>query len=263
MERSFDYMMGNAGSAGLTSLTIHRPWRAPATLLAVVFAATLGACGDSVGVADDNYDIEFDFSNGQQEWVAGFVDYPVGKEGEWAISSSLVSLPSPLNTSRKGILLKGVNHSDDLFMYISREISGLTPNRDYAARFLVTIATNAPRNCVGIGGAPGESVVLKVGGTTTAPQRMVDASQYYRATFDHGSQLEGGSAATPIGDLSNSNANCLTPRYELKQFNSGTVPITIRTNANGRMWLIVGVDSGYEGTTAVYVTAVRVDINPI
>lgn len=243
-------------------LTIHRVRRAIGALIAVLPMLAAGACADSTGIEDDNYEIEFDFSNAQQEWVAGFVDYPVGKEAEWAISSSLAPLPSPLNTSRKGILLTGENHSDDLFMYITREIAGLTPNREYAARFLVTLATNAPRNCIGIGGAPGESVVLKVGGTSFAPQRVVDAAQYYRANFDHGFQLNGGTEATPIGDISNSNTNCTVPRYELKQFNSGTLPITIRTDSSGRFWLVVGVDSGFEGTTTIYVTAVKVDINP-
>lgn len=259
MEQSFDHMTGNGVRPGLTT---HRSRRSLAAVLAILLVVVVGACGDSTGVEDDNYEIEFDFSNGQQEWVAGFVDYPVGKEAEWAISSSLAPLPSPLNTSRKGILLTGENHSDDLFMYITREIGGLVPNRAYSARFLVTLATNAPRNCVGIGGAPGESVVLKVGGTSFAPQRVVDAAQYYRANFDHGFQLRGGTEATPIGDIANSNTNCSAPRYELKQFNSGTMPITIETDASGRFWLVVGVDSGFEGTTAIYVTAVRVDINP-
>jgi hypothetical protein len=254
-------MMGHGGQFGLTIRRARRALAALGTALSLTTLVT--ACGDSTGVADNNYEIEFDFSNGQQEWVAGFVDYPVGKEGEWAINSSLAPLPSPLNTSRKGILLTGVNHSDDLFMYLTREIGGLIPNHTYAARFLVTLATNAPRNCVGIGGAPGESVVLKVGGTSFVPQRVVDAAQYYRANFDHGSQLNGGTEASPIGDLATSNRNCAAPRYELKQFDSGTLPVTIDTDGSGRFWLVVGVDSGFEGTTAVYVTAVRVDINPV
>lgn len=250
------------GLAERTGLTNYRTRRTRVTA-SIVVAMVLSACADDAGlVGNDEYDIEFDFANGQQEWVAGFADYPVGKEAEWGISSSLAPLPAPLNTSRKGILLTGVNHSDDLFMYISREIPGLAPSRVYGARFLVTIATNAPRNCVGAGGSPGESVVLKVGGTSTPPQRIVDGAQYYRATFDHGSQLNGGTEAAPIGDISNSNSNCAAPRYELKQFNSGTLPITIRTDASGRLWLVVGVDSGFEGTTSVYITAVRVDINP-
>ena len=116
-------------------------------ILSVATVAALIACGDSTGVGDDNYDIEFDFSNDYQGWVAGFSDYPVGKEVEWGIGSSLATLPSPLDVSRKGILLTGTNHSDDLFLYITRGITALTPNKSYALRFRVTLATNAPKNC--------------------------------------------------------------------------------------------------------------------
>ena len=231
-------------------------------VLSAAAVAALIACGDSTGIGDDNYDIEFDFSNDYQGWVAGFADYPVGKEVEWGIGSSLATLPSPLDVSRKGILLTGTNHSDDLFMYMSRGITALTPNKSYALRFRVTLATNAPKNCVGIGGAPGESVVLKVGGTSMAPGRIVDAAQYYRANFDHGSQLTGGQDASPVGDLANSNTNCLTPRYELKQYDSGTMPLTVTADASGRVWLVLGIDSGFEGTTSVYVTSVKVDVDP-
>ena len=225
-------------------------------------ALALIACGDSTGVADDTFDIEFDFANDYQGWVAGFADYPVGKETEWAIGSSLAPLPAPLDASRKGIRLSGDNHSDDLFMYISRGITALAPNKEYALRFRVTLATNAPRNCVGIGGAPGESVVLKVGGTTVEPSRSVDGAQYYRANFDHGSQLRGGGNATPVGDLANSSTNCTVLRYELKQFDSGSTPVIVTSDAGGRLWLVVGVDSGFEGTTSVYITSVKVDVDP-
>ena len=219
-------------------------------------------CGDSVGAADDSFDIEFDFSSDYQGWAPGFADYPVGKEAEWGIASSLAALPAPLDQSRKGILLTGTNHSDDLFMYITHESARLAPNASYAVRFRVTLATNAPRNCAGIGGAPGESVVLKVGATAVAPSRVVDASQYYRATFDHGSQLAGGRDATPVGNIATSNTNCSVPRYELKEFDTGAAPVAVTTTATGQLWLVVGVDSGFEGTTTVYITSVRVAIDP-
>ena len=254
MERYFSDM------SGTTSRTIAS--RLTTRMLGIATIAALVACGDSTGVADDNYDIEFDFSNDYQGWVAGFADYPVGKETEWAISSSLASLPAPLDASRKGILLTGVNHSDDLFMYMTRGITALTPNQPYALRFRVTLATNAPKNCVGVGGAPGESVVLKVGGVSTEPGRIVDAAQYYRDNFDHGAQLQNGRTVSSIGDLATSNTNCAVPRYELKQYDSGSTPITVTADASGRLWLVLGVDSGFEGTTAVYVTSVKVDVDP-
>ena len=229
-------------------------------LASLVSAATLAGCGDSVGASDDSFDVVFDFSNGYQGWVPGFVDYPVGKETEWAIGSSLAPLPAPLDPARRGILLTGANHSDDLFMYITREGPHLVPNASYAIRYRVTVATNAPKNCAGIGGAPGESVVLKVGATPTEPARIVDAAQYYRASFDHGSQLVGGRDALPVGNIATSNTNCAVLRYELKSFDSA--PLAVATSASGRLWFVVGVDSGFEGTTAVYITSVRVAIGP-
>jgi hypothetical protein len=236
-----------------------RPWLRVA--VAALLVTTAVACGDSVGMSDDSYDITFDFSSDYQGWVAGFTDYPVGKETEWAIGSSLAVLPSPLDQSRKGILLSGENHSDDLFMYVTRGVTGLVPNAQYEARFRVTIATNAPRNCVGVGGAPGESVALKVGATSTEPQRIVDAAQYYRANFDHGAQLASGRNASSLGNIATSNANCAVPRYELKEFDGGASPVMVSTDGSGRLWLVVGVDSGFEGTTSVYITSVRVAFN--
>jgi hypothetical protein len=249
----FSYMILDAGRRG-------RPLWLVAALTSLVSAAGLTGCGDSVGASDDSFDLEFDFSNDYQGWVPTFADYPVGKENEWAIGSSLALLPAPLDPARKGILLTGANYSDDLFMYLTREGPRLAPNASYVLRFRVTVATNAPKNCAGIGGAPGESVVLKVGATPMEPARIVDAAQYYRANFDHGSQLAGGRDALPIGNIANSNTNCAVPRYELKEFDS--VPLTLATSASGRLWLVVGIESGFEGTTAAYITTVKVAIAP-
>lgn len=244
------------------SAVTHAVPRAPTAVLLAVIALTLAGCGDSAGPADDSYDIQFDFATDYQGWMPGFADYPVGKETEYALGSSLAPLPSPLDGARKGILLTGENHSDDLFMYVTREVARLAPNESYAVRFRVTLATNAPKNCAGIGGAPGESVVLKVGVMTVEPARVVDAAQYYRANFDHGSQLQGGRDAMPVGNIATSNTNCGAPRYELKEFDSGSTPLALATTASGRVWLMVGVDSGFEGTTSVYITSVRVAIDP-
>ena len=52
------------------------------------------------------------------------------------------------------------------------------------------------------------------------------------------------------------------PRYELKEFDSGSTPITITADASGRLWLVVGIDSGFEGTTTVYITRVSVSLDP-
>ena len=232
------------------------------TSLIAVAALTLAACSDATSAAADHIELQYDFSTGFQGWEADFADYPVGKEAEWRISSALSFLPPPLDGSRRAILLTGANQGDDLFMYITRGLTDLVPNGRYAVRFHVSLATDAPRSCVSINGAPGDSVVLKVGTTGTMPERIIDAARYYRTTFDYGSQLNGGRDVSPVGNLANSNANCVAPRYEMKEFDSGATPRTVTADATGQLWLIVGIDSGFEGTTAAYVAAVRVEIDP-
>ena len=235
--------------------------RVPALVIAACFA--LSACSDDTALSpDNNIELQYDFSTGFQGWDAAFADYPVGKETEYGLNASLATLPSPLETTRRAILLTGANYSDDLFMYVTRGVEDLVPNGRYALRFRVALATNAPRNCTGIGGAPGEAVVLKVGATALAPQRIVDNAQYYRTNFDHGVQSNAGRDALPVGNLANSNVNCLTPRYELKEFDSGATPLAYTADSAGRLWLIVGIDSGFEGTTAAYIASVRVEIDP-
>ncbi len=260
--------MGHAGlrygttSSGSTRRPLVSAARAARTMLSALAVALLAACSDSTAVGHDNIELVYDFSTGFQGWEPSFADYPVGKEVEWGLNASLATLPSPLETTRRAILLTGVNHSDDLFMFITRGVDDLVPNGRYALRFRVVLATNAPRGCVGAGGAPGEAVVLKVGASAREPERIVDAAQYYRANFDYGAQLEGGRDVSPVGNLANSNANCSSPRYELKEFDSGPTPLAYAADANGRLWLIVGIDSGFEGTTTAYIASVRVEIDP-
>ena len=40
--------------------------------------------------------------------------------------------------------MSGSNHSDDLFMYIKRQVTGLKPSAQYVLDVSVTIDTNAP-----------------------------------------------------------------------------------------------------------------------
>ena len=118
-------------------------------MLSAVFATTIGACGDSTGIATTATTSRSTSRATTRAGSLGFTDYPVGKEAEWAIGASLAALPAPLDVSRKGIRLSGENRSDDLFMYVTRGVTGLMPNAQYDVRFRVTLATNAPRNCVG------------------------------------------------------------------------------------------------------------------
>lgn len=199
--------------------------------------------------------LDFDFSDGSQGWVAEFADYPAGAESSYELSSGYRQLPAPLN-SRSGLLISGQNHSDDLFMYLKRRVSGFEANADYQVSFVVEFATDVPSGCGGIGGSPGESVFVKTGASNVEPITVLDQLGYLRMNIDKGNQANGGVNAIVIGNVANSTL-CEQDirRYEIKQLrSSGSVLVT--TDETGSAWLLVGTDSGFEGGTTLYYTRI-------
>ncbi|MDP8912449.1 MAG: hypothetical protein M3N39_02595, partial [Pseudomonadota bacterium] len=119
--------------------------------------------------------MNFSFAAGQDGFTADFSDYSPGMElGDQGIRfvAEVRRLPPPLD-NRFGFLLGGTNRSADLFMYIYRPVTGLVAGQRYRVRVDVTFATNVPPDCVGIGGSPGQSVVIKAGATAIQPIKSV------------------------------------------------------------------------------------------
>src|SRR5436190_11851118 len=115
------------------------------------------ACSHS---SDDGFSIfsnTYDFSESQHGWEPGFSDYPVTDSAWCELKFDYIGQPSNLTESKKSIMLSGNNHSDDLFMYIRKKLTGLQPDANYTVVFDVEFASNAPTGAVGAGGAPGES----------------------------------------------------------------------------------------------------------
>jgi hypothetical protein len=176
-------------------------------------------------------------------------------------------LPPPLN-GLFGFFVGGTNRSDDLFMYIFREVSGLVPNTPYRVELSITFATNVPAGCFGIGGSPGESVYIKAGGFGSLPQTVL-ANNYFTTNFDHGTQAESGNDTPNIGDFTGGGGGCSGNEpgdpgiYGLKTLaHNGNAPL-ITTDSSGRLWLIVGSDSGFEGRTEIYYIQGFATLTPI
>jgi hypothetical protein len=197
-----------------------------------------------------------------QGWQAGFADYPVGEESFYELESGIRDLPAELGAG-KGFYLSGNNHSDDLFMFLKRKLGtaqGLKANTEYLVRFDITFGSSVPTGCGGIGGSPGESVYLKAGASAAEPNRKVDEENHYRMTIDKGNQAQSGRDASNVGNIDNGQ-DCETagqdPDY--KAVRKTHVHTTrVKTDAQGNMWLIVGTDSGFEGTTSLYMQSINV-----
>lgn len=101
---------------------------------------------------------------------------------------------------------------------------------------------------------PATGVTLKAGASSIKPEKVKDGS-YYKFNLDKGNQLEGGRDLVAIGDLANGKD---VEEYALIQRSNAGKPFTVKTDANGEVWLIIGTDSGFEGSQSIYYNRVKV-----
>ena len=196
--------------------------------------------------------LTYEFSQGMQGFVADFADYPPAQTEIYELTSDYRPLPSPLGPD-SALFISGVNRSDDLFMFFKRQIGGLVPSASYEVSVNVEIATDIPAGCFGIGGAPGESVWIKAGASEVEPSPVLEGT-WLRMNIDIGSQSNSGEDAVVLGNVANSRS-CEQPRqWERKDFAAQSIPASVTADADGRAWLMFGVDSGFEGRTDIYFT---------
>ena len=230
-------------------------WVAGLGLMAVT------AC--EVDKKDNEPDVTFDF---QWRWIAddsnvkaGFSDYPVGQDQFYELASGWEALPTPL--AGKAFKLRGNNHSDDLFMFAKRKLTGLQKNARYDVHYTLKIASNAGKGCVGVGGAPGEGVTLKIGLTRNEPLSIQNGSNWLM-NVDKGNQSVGGADAIAVGNLATVESNCNNnATWMFKTIDNHLSKFTVSTDDKGELWLLLGSDSGYEAVSTFYIADVLVQAN--
>lgn len=217
------------------------------------FTLTLMACDDPDGV--DTNTFTFDFESSMEGWEGNYADYPAEWEDEsFEFMFERAALPEETNTSSQTLKLSGRNISDDLFMYAKTKITGLEPNKTYSVTFQIELASQYPEGSVGIGGSPGASVYLKAGGATFEPDTIVEDGDI-RMNIDKGVQSQGGGQMKVLGTVGIVGDEF---SYQLIQLDNADDPIQIQSNDSGSLWVIVGTDSGFEGTTTLYYNRIHV-----
>jgi hypothetical protein len=190
----------------------------------------------------------FDFQNGYQEWSGDFADYPVTDSIFYQLAFKRAHLPAPLDTGKYALMISGNNHSDDLFMFIKRKITGLTPNKVYKLLIEIELASDVPTNAVGIGGAPGESVFLKAGASLVEPLKIA-SDGFFLMNIDKSNQSMPGADMDTIGHIGVTDT---TTVYTLIRRSNESRLFTFSTDEAGSVWVCIGTDSGFEGTTTLY-----------
>ena len=234
----------------------------PVVLLIVAMPAIWMLSSPFGVLGQDETPVEFTFNFGSdaEGWITGFADLPVDYDQSiYELHHEHGPLPDGLEGS--GIYVKGHNRSDDLFMFLKRRVDGLRPNTEYAVSMSIDLATNVPEGLIGIGGSPGGSVFVKAGASTTEPVALEDGKGYLRMNIDKGNQSRGGEAMAVLGNVAH--ADVLDREYRIKTLDSADLPLGATTDGQGRVWLVVGTDSGFEGLTGLYYARVSYTLKPV
>ena len=210
----------------------------------------------------------YDFRNGAQGWQADFADYPPAQRPFFELSADIRPLPAELGINGTGFHIQGKNLSDDLFMFLKRRLTaadGVVPGQTYQVTFTLVFASSAQSGCIGVGGAPGESVGIKAGASPAEPEAITAPPPSDTRVFPWARMNvdKSGLAASAISSIANGlPCNPLSAPYvSLQRQHQHT--FLINANSNGELWLLVGTDSGFEGTTSLYYQRIDVSLVPV
>jgi len=225
-----------------------------------LFVLTLGiiSCNkDDDNTKSSKMDYSFDFNSiGMENWMSFFSDYPEGEENFYELIFESSNLPEPLDTNLKALKISGNNHSDDLFSAVYRKFDGLQPNKNYSITFDIDFASNAPTNAFGVGGSPDLSI--GAGGISYVPKNTLDSNiQHYQPNFE--SKLQGHLSNEVFQVLGTIGVSDIIPTpFMIINRNNLNNPIEVMSNSDGEVWLMIATDSGYEATTTLYYTSIKI-----
>ncbi|MHA6248504.1 hypothetical protein ACXYMU_11245 [Pontibacter sp. CAU 1760] len=80
-----------------------------------------------------------------------------------------------------------------------------------------------------------------------------------RMNIDKGNQSQGGKDMVNLGTVGIAGEDL---QYTLIQRDNQQSPVEITTDNNGSLWVIIGTDSGFEGTTRLYYNTIEVNVAP-
>jgi hypothetical protein len=240
--------------------------RAPASPLAAALlcAALQAGCGGEGGPSapppPPRVEKVFDFALGTAGWLGADADYGPDTAPTDVISETRF-LPAPFSGS--GLYSAGTNRSDDLFVYVKTRVDGLAPGTAYRVSARIEFLTDVPQGCIGVGGAPGESVWIVFATAATEPLTVFDGTDY-RVNLDRGNQSTGGTQGIVLGNLANSVTECGPRAWETKTVTTpAPTPLGVTADVRGEAWILVGFDSGYEAFSQLYYRRFRVEFTPV
>lgn len=191
------------------------------------------------------------------DWAGDFSDLPSDYEEDLYKLDTEKTTVEVDGEDLDAYLLTGNNGSDDLFMFLHKKFSTGEKNIDYSVTVSFDLVTNIPSGMVGIGGSPGESVYVKAGVINKEPnieKKQLNGHEMLLLNIDKGNQAEGGQEMIVLGNIVKVDGS-EDESYQIKHFEQ---EFEVQTNENGEFYVLIGTDSGFEGTTTLYYSNINV-----
>jgi hypothetical protein len=219
----------------------------------IFFISSCGSDSEDADMGIDVFSFSFSFAQSQHEWYGNFADYKVADFEESELYFSHQNLPSSLANNQKSLMISGINNDQNLFMFIKRKITGLSPNKDYTLVFKLNFISSTKGNP-----EEGDSVRIKVGAVPIEPQSYKQ-NEYYRMNIDKGMEGLSGDDMVTIGAIPINDSQDKYDTCEKSNSSSVSYPtFTARSDSRGELWLVIGTNSSFQGITTIYYTNVKV-----
>ena len=202
------------------------------------------------------------FEQGDEGWIAEFADYPEGLEDSMKLDSNPSSLFISDNIGNISALKQsGHATNSDLFMFVKQQISGLQPNSRYTIDIEVELNSQLMEEYNGDLEDSRFGSFLKVGAFKTEPLTTVEQDEdnpdlsIVKTVFDKGENEKGGQDMMMIGRLEYTR---IGEKPVLLNGSNGDFPIYAATDAEGKLWIAVGIDTNipvYQEVSYTYINA--------
>lgn len=235
--------------------------------LSVAGLFTLSACGGGWVPVPDMFNphlpdpvastVTVDFNNGIDGWHGDVADYRAGNPPT-EVAFAWKDLPAPL--SGKGYYMASHNDKvNDVLTYVTRQLDGFVKNTHYDVTFELRYATNAGAGC---GTASrGDNIYMVAAASYNNIETVLQPGSRAGLNLDRGNQGVSGTMGKVLGTQGVPGLACDGGTW-VSTTTRTSEPIKVSADKDGRFWIMLGNDSGFEGTNAVYLQGATVRITP-
>jgi len=228
-------------------------------ILFFLWLLAFASCSNEMDMASADYaDLitTFDFETSDQAWDGGISDYPVEYQDsiDYVVTNQEILSSASLYTGN-GVNISADNPHGDLFYYFKKKIVGFKKNTNYKVDFEFLVYSHTSENHVYL---DDEEAYLKIGAVNFEPtleHQNRHLTDYLVLNVDKGATNAGsGSDLVNLGSIN----EFMGSQPESISGNTFDIPIEVKSDVDGAIWLMIGIDSGIKANLTFSLAAITV-----